>query len=198
MRIFLIALVGLALLSGATYASVPDPEMCTVNPPDQMAAPRLIGVPSTTGQAAANLSITIRASDGTAINNAYVEVILNPTCNDPSPLCVCTVGVFSGYTSPSGTLTLNMKYGGCCTDQSSAIIVAEGTPIRAYDIIVSPDYNGVDGNCQVNLADFVYFSGRYGQTGQPCSNFSGDATETCNLADFVTFAGVYGRTCTGS
>lgn len=198
MRIFLIALVGLALLSGATYASVPDPDMCSVIPPDNMAAPRLIGVPATTGQAAANLTVTIRASDGTAIGNAYVEVILNPTCNDPDPLCICTNAVFTGYTSPSGNLTLNMKYGGCCQDVSSAIIMAEGTPIRAYDIVVSPDYNGANGNCYVQLADFVYFSGRYGQSGVPCSNFSGDATESCTLPDFVTFAAVYGKNCTGS
>jgi hypothetical protein len=198
MRIFLIALVGLALLSGATYASVPDPDQCSVIPPDNMAAERLIGVPATIGQSAANLTITIRASDGTAINNAYVEVILNPTCNNPDPLCVCNVGVFTGYTAPSGNLTLNMKYGGCCQDVSSAIIMAEGTPIRHYDIIVSPDYNGVSGNCAVQLADFVYFSGRYGQSNVPCSNFSGDAAEACTLADFVTFAGVYGKTCTGS
>jgi len=198
MRIFLIALVGLALLSGATYASVPDPDMCTVNPPDQMAAPRLLGVPATSGMAAANLVVTILASDGTPINNAYVEVILNPTCNDPAPLCVCNNALFTGYTSSSGVLNMNMKFGGCCQDVSSAIVIAEGTPIRAYDIVVSPDYNGVDGNCAVQLADFVYFSGQYGNSGVPCSNFSGDAAEECSLPDFVTFAGVYGKLCTGS
>jgi hypothetical protein len=198
MRIFLIALVGLALLSGAAYASVPDPDMCSVTPPDNMSAQRLIGVPYTSGSAAANLDIYIRSSDGAPISNAYVEVILNPSCNDPDPLCVCNNGVFTGYTSVTGYLRLNMKFGGCCRDLSSAIIKAEDTPIRAYDIVVSPDYNGATGNCAVQLADFVYFSGNYGDCGVPCSNFSGDAAECCNLPDFVTFASTYGRGCTGS
>jgi hypothetical protein len=197
MRIFLIALVGLALCGGA-LASVPDPDMCSVMPPDGYASPRLLGVPYTSGATSANIDIFVRASDGSPIGNVLVEVILNPTCNDPAPLCVCSNAVFTATTSGTGYCRINLKFGGCCQDVSSAIILADGTPIRGYDIVVSPDYNGVDGNCRVELPDFVYFAAGYGQSNVPCRNFDGDAAENCALADFVVFAQAYGRNCTGS
>jgi hypothetical protein len=200
MRIFLITLVGLALLCGGAYASVPDPDLCTVLPGDNMPAPRMLGIPATTGVTAANLDITVRASDGTNISNALVEVVLLPACaiGSTSPLCVCSNIVLSGYTSTLGFVRLNMKFGGCCTQPSSCIILADGTPIRGYDKVVSPDYNGLEGNCAVQLSDFVYFANGYGQSGAVCRNFSGDATETCGLPDFVTFAAAYGKSCSGS
>jgi hypothetical protein len=198
MRSFLIALVGLALLCGGAYASVPDPGRCSVNPPDLMESKRIFGIPATAGVAAANLDIYIRDSNGAPIGNAYVEVILNPGCavgSPPSPICTCNNWVRTGYTSASGFLRLNMKFGGCCTAVSSIIINAEYTPIRGYDIIVSPDFDGVRGNCRVELADFVYFSGRYGQI-NACLSYNGDAADRVELADFVAFAGAYGKNCT--
>ena len=201
-RIPILALLGLALLAGRALAnpSGPDPDHCSVMPPDGMASPRLVGVPAGgSGEApVADLEIVIRGWYGTPIGNAWVEVSLAGSCNDPDPLCLCEGVVFTGTTDDEGYVRIRMRYGGCCRDASSAIIYANDFPIRGYDILMSPDYDGEHGDCRVNLADFVYFSGGYAQAGEPCRNYDGDGAEACTLPDFVAFAGMYAKSCSGS
>jgi hypothetical protein len=201
MNVTLIALLALLLLGGTAHANPggPDPDHCTVLPPDEMASPRLVGVPvnGSGGASIADLDICIRSITGDPLSDIFVQVTFRASCNDPDPLCICTTGVFTGFTDLEGHLRLNLKFGGCCQDAYSAIIDAEGFPIRAYSIVVSPDYDGVRGNCAVTLADFVYFTTGYGQTGAPCRNLDGDAGDSCTLPDFVEFASAYASSCGG-
>jgi len=200
MRAFLVLLIGCALLGNGVHANpLPDPDRCSVMPPDGMALPRLLGVPAEfgSGPPSSQLDIYVGDSNGAPMANVNVEVVLNSTCNDPDPLCVCTVAVLSGYTNTSGNLRLSMKWGGCCLDTQAAIVRAMGTPIRIYDVLCSPDFDGLRGNCAVGLADFVYFASGYAQSGVACRNFDGDQNETCGLPDFVEFAQAYGFWCTG-
>lgn len=202
MRTLWISLMALVLLSAPVHANPggPDPDQCTVMPPDGMALPRLVGAPAegSGGAPIADLGIVIRSAGGVPMGDVLVEVVANASCNNPDPLCICTGAVFSGYTDDQGYVRLNLSFGGCCQDPNSAIIYANSFPIRAYDILVSPDYDGERGDCRVGLGDFVYLTGRYGQTGVPCSNLDGDGGEGCTLPDFVEFAGAYARVCSGN
>jgi hypothetical protein len=202
MRILLISPLALALLCAPAHANpgTPDPDRCSVLPPDAMDSPRLLGVPAEGpgGAPVANLDIYVRMSDGTPVEDVLVEVVPATSCNDPDPLCICNDAGLTGYTDEQGYVRLNLKFGGCCQDPYSAFIYAGGFPIRAYSILVSPDYNGARGDCRVSLGDFVYLMGRYGQTGVPCSNLDGDGEDACTLPDFVEFAGAYARVCSGN
>jgi hypothetical protein len=200
MRAPVLLMIACALLSSVSHANpVPDPDRCSVMPPDGMARPRIVGVPveSLPPPQCSLLDVYIADSNGVPMAGVYVEVLLNATCNDPDPLCVCNVAVLNGYTNASGNLRLAMKWGGCCLDTQAAAIRAMGIPIRTYDVVCSPDFDGLRGNCAVSLADFVYFCAGYGQSGVACRNFDGDPNEACGLPDFVEFAPAYGLWCNG-
>jgi hypothetical protein len=199
MRAFLVLLIAGALLGSVVHANpLPDPDRCSVMPPDGMAQPRLLGVPEEIGSGppSSQLDIHVADSSDSPMANVYVEVVLSSTCN-LDPLCICFVAVLNGYTDASGNLRLSMKWGGCCLETQGAMVRAMGTPIRIYDVLCSPDFDGLVGNCAVGLADFVYFASGYGQSGVVCRNLDGDRNETCGLPDFVEFAQAYGSWCNG-
>lgn len=187
-----LTLLALLALVGTVSASVPDPDYCTVSPMDNMPVPRLIGIPAGTAQAGANLTVHVAAFGGDPIPDALVEVYINGQCDD---LCLCTGVVLTGYTNAQGNVTINGRFGGCCTEPSSCIVIAEGTNIRDCDVIVSPDYDGAAGNCATSGTDFVFFGQNWGvASGVVCADYTGDGA--CSGVDFVTFGAAWGLVCT--
>jgi hypothetical protein len=194
MKKLLSAMVALALISGAAWASVPDPDYCVVNPGDSMAFPRILGIPAAAGGAPYwNLDITVRAYGGINLANVFVEVVFDGSCGDP--LCTCTGLSLTGYTNASGFLRLLVRLGGCCEATAAAIILADAVPIRSYEFVVSPDLTSPlgGGDCQVVLADFSAFGTGIGSGASGCTDFTGD--NTTNLGDFVVFGGGWGKSC---
>ena len=205
MKRVLLALVALALVGGTAYASVPDPDFCEVQPQDGMDCPKLIGVPSDPAPARfstlADVEIWVRAFGNTPIENAYVEIVMNELCE--VHMCYCQDNDMTGITDAVGYVKLNLMLGGCCTETSSAIILAggdptatppiPGTPIRAYDMVTSPDFDGTTGNCAVALEDLIFFAAQYGSSTNPCTDYSGDCV--ADLTDLILFAAQYGQSC---
>ena len=192
MKTALTLLAVLALMGSTAYASVPDPDYCSVTPMDDMDVARLIGVPDEMGVPSAQLNIFVAAFGGDAIDNAYVEVVLSGLCDG---LCICDAAVLTGYTV-AGWLTIEGQFGGCCdlAPDAAVVVVAEGVGIRSAGYVVSPDYDGATGDCAVTLADFIYFGSNWGQvSGVTCADYSGD--EACTLADFITFGAGWGKFC---
>ena len=192
MKKLLSAMVVLALVSGAAWASIPDPDYCSVMPGDAMAYPRILGIPATAGGSPYwDLDIHVAAFGGISLPNAYVEVIFDGSCED---LCSCTGLNLTGYTNATGNLSLTVKLGGCCNYTAAAIIQAEGVGIRVYDYVVSPDLTSAlgGGDCNVALADFSTFGGAYGGGGG-CADFNGD--NVTGVADFVVFGGGWTKNC---
>ncbi len=192
MKKLLSAMVVLALVSGAAWASIPDPDYCTVQPGDAMAYPRILGVPATTGGSPYwDLNIHVAAFGGISLPNAYVEVIFDVSCED---LCSCTGLDLNGYTNASGNISFQVKLGGCCEATAAAIILADSVPIRQYEFVVSPDLTSPlgGGDCNVALADFSTFGSHYGGGGG-CTDFNGD--NLTGVGDLVVFGGGWGKNC---
>ncbi len=188
MKKLLSALVLLALVSSVASANVPDPDFCIVEPADLMIEPRLICVPDDAGNVYADLHIVVKGDAVMPLGDKFVEVWLNPDCTN---LFMCDDLVLTGTTdSSTGVLDLNLNMGGCCSMTSAAIIIADGVPIRAYDIIASTDNNGGLGDGSTGLTDFVTF----GQTWGPgCTDL--DGSSDANIPDFVAFGAAYTLYC---
>jgi hypothetical protein len=194
MRSVLMALVALALLGLNASASVPDPDYCTVQPPDSWAYPKLVGIPSDVLVAPSDGRITVHvaAYGGTPIANCEVLVVINAECGDLTSQCDSWGNPV--YTDLSGNVNMTLRFGGCCQMDAAATIYADGTPIRTYTIINSPDWNGLDGgDGRVLLADFGEFAANYGGT-DLCSDYLVGEGQVL-LADFGLFASYYGKSC---
>ena len=192
MRSVLMALVALALLGLNAWASVPDPDYCSVGPLDSWTSPKLIGVP-TDARAEGDYTIHVAAYGGTPIANAEVYVEVNSACDG---LCICDAWVNPVYTDVNGDCTIHVRFGGCCEMAAAATVFADGTPIRSYPVMASPDWNGVTGDCQVLLGDFTQFATAFGSA-DPCSDLAGGDGSVL-LGDFTMFATYFGVTCTNS
>ena len=188
-------LVIFACLCSIAWADVPDPDYCIVLPMDEMETPRMIGIPADTPVPAADLNIFIAAFGGEPIADAYVEVVFSWLCED---LCICEEAVFIGYTDENGYVQIHGQFGGCCeaAPDAAMIVIADGVGIRAASYIVSPDWDGLEGNCTVALDDFIVFGNAFAVgSGAPCTDYSGDGV--CRLEDFIIFGGSWGAGCTG-
>ncbi len=193
MRSVLMALVALALLGLNAWASVPDADYCTVTPQDAWANPKLVGIPWAGAlRADGDITVHIAAFGGEPIANSEVLVVINPACGGVTN--ECSAWVNPGYTDASGNLTMNLRYGGCCQMGAAATIYADGTPIRSYTIITSPDWSGSASDAVVGLPDFSLLAASYGDV-SPCSDFVG-GDNAVGLPDFSFFAGHYGDNCT--
>ena len=201
MRSVLLALVALALLGGGAWASVPDPDYCTVMNPDSWTVGKLVGVPPDEGypsRADGDITVFAAAYGGTPIGGVEVTVVINANCE----MCICDTWEQTVVTNNDpesadyGTAVLNLRWGGCCQMVAAATIYIDGTPIRSYDVINSPDYNSQgtpSSNCIVNLEDFGEFARNYGDP-NPCTDYIGDLLDS-NLEDFGLFARHYGDGC---
>jgi hypothetical protein len=192
MKKLLALLAMFVLLTNAAGANVPDPDYCSVYPMDGMQSPRVIGIPDEDGVADSELHIWVRAFGGDPIENAFVAVIFNGMCDG---LCICDAAAFTGYTDAQGHVVIIGQFGGCCEEICAVMILAEGVAIRAADYVVSPDYDGSQGDCSVDLPDFIIFSQYLGQTsGVTCADYTGDGA--CMIDDFIIFGHAWARSCT--
>jgi len=184
---------GMLLMIGTgASADLPEPVYSTVLPQDDMQFPRVVGVPSGEEESPhATMYITVRDFYGNPVPNAFVELIFNTLCRDP--LCTCNEPFANGYADENGYIELNIKAGGCCEAQDAVTIIANGINLRYYDWVVSPDHNGEEGDCAVDLADFATFANAMMSGMAGCADMTGDGA--VNLADFVGFRDGWMREC---
>jgi hypothetical protein len=187
MKKLLSALIVLALATSVALASVPDPDECVVQPCDAMTCPRIVAVPDTDGSAFGDMTITVNGGPGLPLVGKTVEVWLNPACTN---LFVCDELVLTDVTDANGQVFLNMNFGGCCDEVASVVIIADGVPIRQYDYVSSPDNNGLIGDGDVGLGDFITFGSTWGAY---CTDMDGSCGP--NIADFVAFGNTFGNGC---
>ncbi len=195
MKKLLSAVIMLALVSGAAWASVPDPEYCEVLPGDEMAVPRLLGITKDAGGSPYwDLDIHVAAFGGVSLANVYVQVMINTDCD--ADLCTCSGLVLDGFTDANGDVSFEVRLGGCCEMTAAVIIMADDVPIRQYDFVVSPDITSAvgGGDCQVVLADFSAFGAGLGAGAAGCTDFTGSGNTV--LGDFVVFGAGWGGSCT--
>lgn len=192
MKKLLSAMIMLALI-GTAGANVPDPDYSEVLPQDNMDFPCLVGIPTTgAGSFYADIDVYVRAYGGIDLFNVYVEIVLAGHCS--GSLCLCNDLVLTGYTDASGHVAFNTKLGGCCEGTGSAIILADAVSLRGYDYVKSPDWNGVEGDCIVNLPDFTFFSAALSASASGCTDYTGDGVTS--VPDFVVFGAGWGKSCT--
>ena len=194
MKRLLSALVLLALAGSVASAGVPDPFNSSVLPPDGYAFPRVAGfLNEPAPHPFADLIITVRNFANVPIPSAYVEVVFSTLCEE---ICQCETFVMTGYTDPSGQVTINLAYGGCCYVEGGAAVAiyAEGAVIRAFEYAVAPDWNGAVGNCIMGLDDFTHF-GTYWVSGEGgCTDYDGNGDTS--FIDFTMFGQAWTLGCT--
>jgi len=83
--------------------------------------------------------------------------------------------------------------GGCCQQSQAAWIDACGVIIRVYNAIVSPDFDGLEGDCTVGLADFIVFSTGYISGASGCTDYTGSGRT--ELGDFIVFGQSWAHFC---
>ncbi len=189
MKRLLSAVVMLALCSSVAYANVPDPTACEVTPLDGFLSQRMVVIgdePAPVGMA--NISVLVAATGGVPLDNVFVEIFFAGECD--ATLCYCDGLVLSGYTDVNGMIDFNMAAGGCCEVTTAARIVADGLPIRGYDVVSSPDWNGAAGDCAMGTDDFIAFGSLGWSGGQNCFDTTGDGT--IDVTDFINFGNVWG------
>jgi hypothetical protein len=189
MKRLLSAVVMLALCSSVAYANVPDPTACEVTPLDGFQFQRMVVMADQPAPSnLADISVFVAATGGVALDNVFVEIFFAGECD--ASMCYCDGLVLSGYTDANGMIDFNLAAGGCCEVTTAARIVADGLPIRGYDVVVSADYNGASGDCAMGTDDFIAF-GSLGWAAQGnCYDTSGDGV--INVTDFIGFGNVWG------
>jgi hypothetical protein len=187
-----VALVILSLtLAGSAFAGIPSASTSTVE-----------RAPQGTACDPADVGVVCPASDfGTVV----VTVTVRNVYGDPLPGISVTVtatpvtGVFCfcpGENPQTDVTDINGQcvfyftdFGGCGDIIFNA--VAAGVPLNPSPsiYIASPDTNG---DCMVNLTDFIYFAAAY-QTNDPCCDYN--CNGVVDLPDFIDFASHYLHTC---
>ncbi|MBD3237829.1 MAG: hypothetical protein GF330_14090 [Candidatus Eisenbacteria bacterium] len=202
MRTLLGLFVLLGVLLGAAGAGgdeIPPLVFCRVDPWDQMEDPRVIAMPGYVEGVydpprESEILITLLDDNYEPLPGLYVEIIIHAQCGPATgPICICDAAELTGYTDDEGQLSLHMDFGGCCEHPEAVEIRAGGVTVRLESPIVSPDWDGDGGDCEVGLADFISFSRGFEIGAADCSDFSGDGTTS--LVDFVIFGAGWGHDC---
>ena len=180
MKKLLSALFALALCSSIALATVPSPPNCSVSPCDALGG--AVMCPDVPGAIANSVvTLTIRNQANNPIANAAVNVTFGT-----GPLCICGTMVYNATTNASGVAVITLRGGGCIRNTANAcVFVANGTIVRAYSNLKSPDWDGAAGNCTVNLGDLVV----YARGTDLCFDFNN--TGAIDIADFQIFASGY-------
>lgn len=186
MKKLLSALFALALCSSMALATVPYPPYCTVVPCDALNGV-VMGPDSPSPIPASIVNMTIRNQSNNVIPSAAVNITFAA-----GPFCFCNTMQYNTTTNANGWAQLILRGGGCLrnTDQA-AVIRANGSIVRNYRNAKSPDWDGANGNCVVNLPDYVRFVAR-----DLCHDY--DNNGNVDLADVVLFTAGFspGHSCT--
>ncbi len=181
----------------------PYEEFCDVFPQDNMAAPRIVGIPF--GGAypfpMALIEVHMYTESGLPMAGADLQIFFHGTCANDQ-LCWCPNGTYSGTTNAEGVVYFYIALGGCCQMPDAAMIrldLGSGFyPLRIYDTVASPGFDGGYGpqNCDVTLTDFTYFANALLTGAGGCSDYDGDGTTA--LGDFVVFGETWGSSCSST
>lgn len=184
-------------------ADPPYAPLCDVSPQDLMAnRQRLYGIPDApTVTTASSIMIRLRDQYGYPCANWRVEIQFL----EMSPhVCRCDYSWPSEVTGPNGVCHIDLELGGCDDLLNQAVIVAYETEpeyylIRAYDLVVSCDFDGIDGDCKTLLSDFTVFSSAYmSHQYHTCQDYDGFDSECITFLDFMLFGAGWGRLCAPS
>ncbi len=192
----LLTLLGvLAVVAGTSWAGIPEPDNCSVMPCDGLDYPRIFGSPDLPGAVGyANLDIYVRDHWDNPIQDEQVQVLIEPVCLVENGGAVVTChDSYTGTTDEDGHVVINMALGGCCSGGTVAQIVCLNVVIRAYEDIVSPDYDGTTGDGAVNAMDLAYFGVQSGAGSPGCTDYNGDGTT--NALDVAYFGSSWGHYC---
>ncbi len=194
MRSIALTVLGLLFVVGIAAATVPDPNLCTVDPCDVFGmppgtSPGMILYPCPEDDGFAEFTCNIRNADGDPIPDAVVEIIILV----PGNHCICPEGVLTGITDENGNVTFNISGGGCTFGQDAVQIIANALIIRTYQNLKSPDFDGGGSDCAVDLADYITFGGDFSSGAPGCHDYFNDGA--CDLGDFILFGEAWGRTC---
>jgi len=181
MKKLLSALFVLALCSSMAAANVPYSSNCVVSPCDALnGAVVCPDQPTVLTQTVVNMTIRNQA------NNPIPGAAVNLTFLNSTNLCICNTMIFNGTTDNSGKLTMTLRAGGCLNGVDQALVIrANATLVRNFKNVKSPDWDGVAGNCVVNLSDIV----RFAPQSDLCFDF--DNSGVVDLGDVVIFAAGY-------
>jgi hypothetical protein len=125
------------------------------------------------------VAVTVYDDFGRPLWNGPVEIDVT----DCSNLCVDTpVDGLRGFTDAAGLVVLDPRVGGC--DSCAVLVKANGSTIRKYNRIASPDWDGSWADGRVDFADSSFFYTALGSTG-PCGDYDGNGT--VGLSDLLIF-----------
>jgi hypothetical protein len=190
----------LTLLACAIAGANPGPpyeEYCRVTPQDQMANPRIIGIPAggTAPHPMARIEVQMFDFSWQPWAGVDVWLLVDPDCAD-NDFCWCANGTYTATTNSQGKAYFYVSVGGCCETQNAWTLWLEGSYLlRAWNVAVSPAYEGTPDpqDCDVALADLSYF-GQALTSGAPgCTDFDGNGATA--LPDFVIFGNTWGAAC---
>ncbi len=182
------AVIFFALLSFfaicSAIAGVPDPAASTVYLWDDIGQVVVSPGPIATDEIFV-VNAVIRDADHNPVVDAYVELDLS----DCSGLCIDSSNSgLSGITDEVGEVQFKPQVGGC--SDCSAAILADGIVIRSYSKVVSPDWDGNNGDGLVCQQDFDAFSLAYQAGFGPCFDYDNNGNVGAN--DFIIFNAGYG------
>ncbi len=188
MRKVVLAVIGLVLSMGIASATVPDPENCSVEPPDTIGG--ILTCPFDANPPTPIVfTVNVRNSDTDPIPNAFVEIIPG----DPGAHFICSNAVLTGTTDANGDVEFALSVGGCVLGANAIKVRANNVDIRVYESVKSMDFDGTAGNGEVALTDFTYFGNQYVAGAPGCSDY--DNTGATGLTDFTVFGQCWGSSC---
>ena len=134
--------------------------------------------------------ITVTVQETPPLPGTWVECHMNQWGSDP--ICICPgESPQSAQQNAAGIVTLTFKKAGGCGHVEFIAYSASGatSPTWGPVPIQSPDING---DCYVELADFIIFAGIY-MSGNRCGDY--DCDGDVDLVDFICFATHYFDQC---
>jgi hypothetical protein len=178
MKKLLSALFVLALCSSVAFATVPDPAQCDVVPGDALNG--LVIAPDSPSPIPATVyTVTVRNSSGDPIPSADVSIEFG------AGISICNTAVHNVPADGNGVAIVTLRGGGCLNGIANAgVVKANGVPIRNYNNVKSPDFDGAAGDGIVNVVDLVFY-----KSGDLCHDY--DNSGFVNVVDLVIFAGAY-------
>lgn len=186
----------LVVSAGPGAADLPDPT-CIICSLDQ--TERLLLIPDENGVPQGEFTMIVRNMWGGCeppIADAIVEVLIGGQAQGKTRLCGSAV--YTGRTDENGFVRMNVTGGGCYKGANAVVIRVNGVEVRAYQVVVSPDYAGWDNQGQpnrsslsVSLADLAAFVMAYqgGTGGASCHDY--DNNGRMDPGDLAVFAAAY-------